>query len=539
MSTLLTRWWRPEDAGFIFPETHTALVQRTGNTGICFSGGGTRAQTCAVGQLRGLHALGLLDRVRYLSSVSGGSWGTTPLLWGDEATSDAALLGPVSPPEGLTLDALDAPIPDTEILHTATVNLLDAFLALWREDRLPVPRLWAESVGTVYLQPFGLHDPDQPAYISGSPQEADRTRKDNPALADAGFVTPRAPGRLPYHVINASGLGPQSLAPLTEDSPVSFEVTPLYGGNPLRHRQLFFSRTGAWAEGRLGGGYLETFALGSPRPVSCSDSGQITVEAPARPYTLADAVGTSSAAFASVFADLPIVTLEQLDPELVVWPLEPDADGERFAMGDGGIIDNYGILSLLRRKVARIVVFINTSTPVDPTYDPATVPDTKVIDEYLSALFGFQIQGLGVALRHNTVLAPDGWAPLVRGLQAAQASGGPVIHRMTHAVRENDFWGIEGGWTVDIAWCYLARVPAWEGRLPAETARAIQKGQRRVLHGALEDFPYYKLIGEDGWGDVHLSVPQARLLSDLCCWCVTEQGDLFRDLLNTFSSADP
>ncbi|CAD0302421.1 hypothetical protein [Xanthomonas hortorum] len=41
--------------------------------GICLSGGGSRALSCALGQLRGLRSLGLLDKVAAISSVSGGT----------------------------------------------------------------------------------------------------------------------------------------------------------------------------------------------------------------------------------------------------------------------------------------------------------------------------------------------------------------------------------------------------------------------------------------------------------------------------------
>src|SRR4051794_17191246 len=49
----------------------------TTNTGLCFSGGGSRALSAAMGQMRGLRELGLLSRARYISCVSGGSWAST------------------------------------------------------------------------------------------------------------------------------------------------------------------------------------------------------------------------------------------------------------------------------------------------------------------------------------------------------------------------------------------------------------------------------------------------------------------------------
>jgi hypothetical protein len=51
---------------FLFPHTTRARPQ--------VSGGGYRATTLALGWVRALHALGVMDAARYLSSNSGGSW---------------------------------------------------------------------------------------------------------------------------------------------------------------------------------------------------------------------------------------------------------------------------------------------------------------------------------------------------------------------------------------------------------------------------------------------------------------------------------
>ena len=40
--------------GYLFPEQTDGLLNRTGNNGVCFSGGGTRALSAAIGQLRAL-----------------------------------------------------------------------------------------------------------------------------------------------------------------------------------------------------------------------------------------------------------------------------------------------------------------------------------------------------------------------------------------------------------------------------------------------------------------------------------------------------
>jgi len=532
-STVVTRWSRPQDASFTFPEQHLPLIQRTDATGVCFSGGGTRAQCAAVGQLRALSMLGLLADVRYISSVSGGSWGTAPFLWGDPGRRDEDLLGPHTRPEDITMDALEAPIPTTCILSTATTNL-DAAMGDQRAVDTPTDRIWTEAVGAVYLAPFDLHNPQSPAFLTGSTKERDTIVARNPALADHPFLCARAPERLPYHVINSCILGPAELEPFTDESPLSFETTPLYGGNPQRREQLYFSKDGRWQEARLGGGYVESFALGSSQLVSIDGANLVTVAAPTRPFTLADAVGTSSAAFAGVTASISglLRGLGSLTPTYTGWSLEADAPSHHMAMGDGGVLENYGLLTLLRRQVQRVVVFINTSTALDLDYDPeACVPDTDQVDSFLPALFGFRHSSFGTALQNNQVFAGADWAPLVRALQAARRDGRPVVHHTRHTVLENLVWGIDGGYEVEVLWCYLERVPQWEDRLPDDVGAAVDRGHRLFFKGELARFPHYKTAGQDSLADVHLSPEQARLLADFTCETVQMDATIFADLL--------
>src|SRR5580700_11294480 len=72
-----------------------------GNVGVCLSGGGSRALTAGMGQLRALTKLvaangqSLLAQVKALSTVSGGSWIGVPFIYLPPGSpSDAAYLGP-------------------------------------------------------------------------------------------------------------------------------------------------------------------------------------------------------------------------------------------------------------------------------------------------------------------------------------------------------------------------------------------------------------------------------------------------------------
>src|SRR5690349_9818732 len=62
-----------------FPETDA--LQGRPSLGIAFSGGGTRSATMSMGQLRGLQRLGILEKVTYISAVSGGSWASVPFVY--------------------------------------------------------------------------------------------------------------------------------------------------------------------------------------------------------------------------------------------------------------------------------------------------------------------------------------------------------------------------------------------------------------------------------------------------------------------------
>ena len=74
--------WDATQAGFNYPEQSDPELKVDGltnrpNLGLAFSGGGTRSASATLGQLRGLNALGLLNKARYVSCVSGSSFVVT------------------------------------------------------------------------------------------------------------------------------------------------------------------------------------------------------------------------------------------------------------------------------------------------------------------------------------------------------------------------------------------------------------------------------------------------------------------------------
>ena len=92
-----------------FPEASLELKK----TGVCFSGGGTRAMTCAAGQMKALYDLDLWQHFGYISSVSGGTWASSIFTYyevtEDGPQNDSELLGTTLGVKKLTMDYLNQP----------------------------------------------------------------------------------------------------------------------------------------------------------------------------------------------------------------------------------------------------------------------------------------------------------------------------------------------------------------------------------------------------------------------------------------------
>jgi hypothetical protein len=522
MGQLDTRVWGDDER----PELTEALLARTEPVGLCLSGGGTRAMCAGIGQLRGLHALGLLQRTRYLSSVSGGGWAAAPYtFYASGAQTDEGFLGPVASPADLDMDALGETIPESQGNWTATRALNAVFVrAAANGDH---HKAWNEAVGQLYLGPWGLHG-DTPVQFC-DPDSVDAIREHNPGLSST-LVTVRA--ERPVLVMNSCLVGDHLLNPQKTVSPVPLELSALQAGAPRKREWLDESKTGKWMELSLDGRMVEPFALGCGTPQTEAD-GRAQADAPEHLYTLADAVGTSSAWFGGLAAKLAPSVEDGFSDRLSLWP-SGDRPTHTFDVGDGGVVENYGLLSLLRRGVGRAIVCMNTSSKLNLDYDPsAAVPKSSDLDAYLAPLFGFQVDQLGVFTGRNQVFRPADFVTVVRALQAARSSGGPTVAVTDLELLPNPWWGIEGGRTVRIAWLYLERSSDFEAALPSDTRAQVERGNSNrpaVAKGPLRDFPHYATANQNGPDLTQLTDTQARLLSDYTCWAVMQAREQLESL---------
>jgi hypothetical protein len=309
----------------------TDLPATPGNVGVCLSGGGSRALTAGMGQLRALAYLtvngaSMLSQVKALSTVSGGSWLGVPFEFLRAAgPTDAAYLGTydtnpgsVTPTQLGQLPAGNAGVPLTSDLFMLELLALEAYL-LYRFESVPANMLWQTVIALNLLSPYNLYAPGLELaptdMFSYDQQVLEAITTANPTLAsETAYLFADAVDsagsrvRRPYLICNMGIFLTEPNTPQTGIhllAPV--QATPFFTG-------IVGTPDGVDANGLTpGGGGVASFAFNSIY-VSSSGSGATATATVAqlRQWAITDIVGTSSAAYA-----------EKLENQLSTWEADP------------------------------------------------------------------------------------------------------------------------------------------------------------------------------------------------------------------------
>ena len=96
----------------------------------------------------------------------------------------------------------------------------------------------------------------------------------------------------------------------------------------------------------------------------------------------------------------------------------------------------------------------------------------------------------------NQVLPKEQVQSIVKGLLAKKNSNEPVIFQDTYRVHDNPFYGIEGGWNVEVLWVYNERVTSWESALREEIKNMIGRAHwaTSLIIGPFSKTPTASLI---------------------------------------------
>lgn len=549
VEALDARMWRVNLEQPDFPPSHRGIAR-----GLCASGGGARAMTYNLGIYRALYDLGLLERLDAISSVSGGSWASSILMfantWKGREISTRELLGKNTNPGELGMTVLnEAPAPFATAL---TSNWNDVF----REQRGQVPshELWQKVIGKWLLADFELDSLD--ALMAASTTDRDRIVMHNPGLMDKTFLVPRT-DRPKTLVINGTWLAPVGYT--ANSSAVSLQMSPDWTGSPYYPDNEQVTYKPAFGSGyfcgscdrtlTVGGGFVETFAFGGTPPeftppeatqkLPEQQEEQIRVGCPVpKPMSLAAAVGISS--FAPGFAIDHLAHVGKLlNPEMVAWPIpSPSMPGppraERYECGDGGSLDNSGLLALLQRGADKVVWIASSFQSLSTSYDYTSAttetfdPDAAQVLDQVSGKFGYGEGTFSQQLTKNQVFKKSALLNVVRQLVTLKEAGQPAVARFSLEVLENPWWGITGGRTVELLLVYLEKTSDFEAQLPADTQTALHSAD-----GPFTDYPIYKTLGENGLHNfVGLTACQVNLLAAQAEYTVRHHAELFREFLS-------
>ena len=522
--TIDRRAWRASTAP-VFPESPMLEQERPTSLGVAFSGGGTRSATASVGQLRGLAHNGWLDKVRYVTGVSGGSWAAVPFTFSRLPLDE--LVGPMEEPRTMTLEAIKR-APAGSLPRSIVASRLDA--AGLAEGLELVARQKAGGRGalgidadTVLDHVFGIRGSADQTYADMlgrffvAPHVPDGTTKPyawndasvaelitaNPTYAASDFIT-ATPNR-PFLIVGGSMIYMHPAYDYPRLIPV--EYTPLYSGV----RQQF--------GGRLGGTYVWPFAYDVEAADRVDGDKVRVIRRPrGRQFTLADVIASSGAApLLGLFRGKPVSALRfgaQFFPMWNHYTVRQDETTQRatatpamlgLSHGDGGFTDNLGVMPLLARGVQNIMLFVNSKDPFEESLDLQTL--FRRLDRR---------EDWSGDRSGNVVFDSERWTELRDGLSQEVAAKRPAIYcGRGWTVLGNELYNIHPYSGLNICFVYNHAVESWVVQLPEETQRTVRT-RKEFRH-----FPWFSTFEENAPHLIQLHAAQVNLFANLTAWSIT------------------
>lgn len=512
--------------------------------GIAFSGGGTRAAPAALGQLQALSDLGFIKSVNYISSVSGGTWAAVPYVFLPADFTDEEFLGAYIAPQYIAYEdlALTCKRSLANAISNAKFSLLSNnlyFSALKGKG----DETFASYLGNIFLRPFNLKNTfpkNTPLYSREYFTTEDALKEllnQNKGLKESDFKVARKDR--PFLIVNST------LMPFHSPNPDYFlpvEITPMYVGIPVKgtltEKNLFveWPKSTLMKEDSLKvGGYVEPLAYDSKLKKSLNGDQVLMVHAnPVHGFSLSDVLAASGAAPQQILHRGGLLNALSTNlgfPEFVHWSVYDKSEahkmGKEFAHGDGGHLDNLGIMPLLARQVDNILVFVNTPTPF--------IESSREISDDVASLFKrsskYDTQTeISSNKPHNEVFRNEDYAQLLNTFSTNKREGKPLVHCQKYKVVENKRFNVREkkgivAYEPNVCWIYLDRTQNWLNEiknntsLPEETKRAILYARDEFKH-----FPHYWTFFNDlpNVTVIDKSAPQVNLLANLTAWTVWE-----------------
>lgn len=556
--------WDTQAPGFVYPEMQAtnegdipfgyAAIQSRPNSGICISGGGSISASLIAGYFAALSdsSVNIMNNLRYISGVSGGTWGSAPYVYGGGPNFS----GDVAMPADINLSQLTTAQPKGTMQYAAAnADIADKCAAFLLEDKVYKNRVYERGVGACFLNPFGIESPasqivDFPStaqFFSSTAAMVSNIQQRNSGVSNK-FMTMGS--NMPFLIMNATMFVPMTEGATSTNYICPFEITPLYCG--IKAPQTIPGTQ------NIGGFFVESFGFNTTLTaasanttanVNSAGSGTYTAQATGYyPFELCQPVAASGSALEQML-ETEAPSLLGCFPQFNYWNpmLSGTIQNTQYDFGDGGIVEDTGITSLLARGVDNIGVFLT-----EPVFFPGT--DTIGCSGFVERVFGYnQIATLfgaptidadaSVSNRQVEYLTPNltkqvfensQFQPLLNDLLAARTAGnGMVVTCNQMSVITNNLFGITpaAGYQPNVIWSVIDTATNWA---PANSALAnFISGQG----DALADFPEVKVFGQNANEIIELLPVQTNLLADFGYWMVMNNASAFTSVLNSATTA--
>ena len=545
-----------------FPKNWEQSKKNGAIVGVVFSGGGTRSATLTLGQLRALNELEWVDDIHYISAVSGGSWAAVPFTY-FQGENLKDLLGPYIAPNKLSDDHLKKKANGSLGKAITKSGVIRDVLSAWFGGK--GDESYAHVLGEVFLKPFGLAENRFFTSYSTENSAGDVLKEilqENPHLKKTDFysIKRKTPFLLVGGTLQKTHHGFTSVESKPEDI-FPLEITPLYVGISSEPAALGGDRK------KIGGGYVEPLMYDSRPPkkaISVNDFQEeassndgmnpktltvtksrypVTLESSRNRFTLADVIAVSGAAPQAFFTGSLRYLLIPSNfgfPELMHWPITTNQDeykpktSEDFVHGDGGNIDNIGLLPLLSRQVDRVIVFVNTYKKfILKTEGLGSIIEESMYSDVVDYF-------LYNPKRPKNVVFWDyeKFFQLYEGLKKKKGEGEPLIYCDDYDVKRNTHHNIFP-YKAHICWVYNDKPERWV-QLIMRNEKLIEEGPMIVNEeNPYKTIPHTRTFFQQ-WHDMQVldrKIQHVNAESNISAWVVCESaGTLAEEIFNHIST---
>ena len=508
--------WEYND-NFQFPENEYINPNKK-NFGIAFSGGGNRSAALTIGYLRALQNLDLIKNVKYFSCVSGGSWAIIPYIFLDKSISDDVFLGEMKKPEELKLEEIQQAHKRSFVNTISNTVLLDD---LFKSGFVGDER-FAYILNNLFLKPNIIGDRTKFFSLNQKTVDVIINRPGNNDLRKSNFYI--AQETRPYLISN--GVLTRSSAVKINRYP--FEMTPLYVGVPS-----YFKDQGSIKKYSIGGGYVEPFGFDSDNPDDGIDDqgfAKVRIKRERNIFSLADVMATTGAALAE---HLDRALLRMGFPEFKYWsPKKPKDSVKDYDFADGGLMDNSGVIALLRRKVEKIVVFVNGSSNLnsfDEHGNDEVSTMVKTLFMEVKSHWGKRKYDWNKILEEPgmTGKGKESYENLRKEFMALNKNNKPAVVQKKYVTIKNERFDIPEGHEVEILWVHNALVYEWFEKIKDPELKEYIDYQCQE-----KDFPCIKTFYANRGRMIDLDIPQTHLMTHHASYIVDSLKQQFIDFLS-------